>query len=62
MILEPRVSAQLLSLLGSVLSGERVLKGTSLFSDRLGETVAAPALYADGRPDHPGRLGRVGFR
>jgi PmbA protein len=43
-VLEPRVSAQLLSLLGSLLSGERVLKGTSLFADRLGEAVAASAL------------------
>ncbi len=41
-IFEPRVSAQLLGLLGSVLSGEMVLKGISLFADRLGETAAAP--------------------
>ncbi len=43
-VLEPHVSAQLLSLLGAALSGERVLKGTSLFADCLGEAVAAPAL------------------
>jgi PmbA protein len=41
-IFEPRVSAQLLGLLGSVLSGEMVLKGISLFAERLGEIVAAP--------------------
>jgi PmbA protein len=41
-VFEPRVSAQLLGLLGSVLNGEMVLKGISLFADRLGETVAAP--------------------
>jgi PmbA protein len=52
-VLEPRVSAQLLSLLGSVLSGERVLKGTSLFSDRLGEAVAAPALTLVDDPTTP---------
>ena len=40
-VFEPRVSAQLTSLLGSVLSGEMVLKGTSLFAERLGEEVAA---------------------
>ena len=40
-VFEPRVSAQLLGLLGSVLSGEMVLKGISLFADRLGETVAS---------------------
>jgi PmbA protein len=40
-VFEPRVSAQLTSLLGSVLSGEMVLKGTSLFAERLGQEVAA---------------------
>jgi PmbA protein len=40
-ILEPRVSAQLLGLLGSLLSGEMVSKGISLFADRMGEAVAA---------------------
>ena len=40
-VFEPRVSAQLLGLLGSVLSGEAVLKGVSLFADRLGEQVAS---------------------
>jgi PmbA protein len=40
-VMEPRVSSQLLGLLGSVLSGEMVLKGISLFAGHLGETVAA---------------------
>lgn len=40
-VFEPRVSAQLLGLLGSVLSGEAVLKGVSLFGERLGEQVAS---------------------
>ena len=40
-VFEPRVSAQLIGLLGSVLSGEMVLKGISLFADRVGEAVAA---------------------
>jgi PmbA protein len=41
-VFEPRVTAQLLNLISSGLSGERVLKGTSLFADRLGEVVAVP--------------------
>ena len=41
-VFEPRVSARFSSLVGSSLSGERVLKGTSLFADRLGQPVAAP--------------------
>jgi PmbA protein len=60
-VLEPRVSAQLLSLLGSVLSGERVLKGTSLFSDRLGQTVAAPALTLIDDPTLPAAWGASAF-
>jgi PmbA protein len=60
-VLEPRVSAQLLSLLGSVLSGERVLKGISLFSDRLGETVAAPGLTLMDDPTEPAAWGAAAF-
>ena len=45
-VFEPRVSAQLLGLLGSVLSGEMVLKGVSLFAERLGEPVAASGGHA----------------
>jgi PmbA protein len=39
-VLAPYVTAQLLGILGSTLSGEAVLKGRSLFADRLGELVA----------------------
>ncbi len=61
MVLEPRVSAQLLGLLGSVLSGERVLKGTSLFSDRLGEAVAAPLVTLVDDPTVPAAWGAAAF-
>ena len=37
----------------STLNGESVVKGRSLFRDRLGETVAAPAVTLDRRPDQP---------
>jgi len=52
-VFEPRVSAQLVSLLGSVLSGEMVLKGTSLFAERLGEEVAAPGVTLVDDPTQP---------
>ncbi|MGA3219817.1 MAG: TldD/PmbA family protein [Acidimicrobiales bacterium] len=52
-VFEPRVSAQLTSLLGSVLSGEMVLKGTSLFAERLGEEVAAPGVTLVDDPTQP---------
>ncbi|MBX3285829.1 MAG: TldD/PmbA family protein [Actinobacteria bacterium] len=42
-VLDPYVTAQFLGIIGSTLSGEAVLKGRSLFADRLGEEVAAAA-------------------
>ncbi len=39
-VLTPWVTAQFLAILGSTLSGESVLKGRSLFADRLGDVVA----------------------
>jgi PmbA protein len=43
-VLDPFVTAQLLGIVGSTLSGEAVLKGRSLFAERLGEAVAAPSI------------------
>ncbi|HEX9682204.1 MAG TPA: TldD/PmbA family protein [Acidimicrobiales bacterium] len=40
-VLDPFVTSQFLSIIGSTLNGESVLKGRSLFADRLGESVAA---------------------
>lgn len=40
-VLDPYVTAQFLGIIGSTLSGEAVLKGRSLFADRIGESVAA---------------------
>ena len=42
-VLDPYVTAQFLGIIGSTLSGEAVLKGRSLFADRLHEEVAAGA-------------------
>ncbi|MGI9602801.1 MAG: TldD/PmbA family protein [Acidimicrobiales bacterium] len=43
-VLDPFVTAQFVGILGSTLSGEAVLKGRSLFAERLGEAVAAPSI------------------
>jgi len=43
-VLDPWVTAQFLGILGHTLNGEAVLKGRSLFADRLGEEVASPLL------------------
>ncbi|MDQ2825930.1 MAG: TldD/PmbA family protein, partial [Actinomycetota bacterium] len=42
-VFDPYVTAQFLGIIGSTLSGEAVLKGRSMFADRLDEEVAAAA-------------------
>ena len=49
-MLDPWVTAQFLGILGYTLTGEAVLKGRSLFADRLGEEVAVTAPHAGRRP------------
>ncbi len=43
-VLDPWVTAQFLGILAHTLNGDAVLKGRSLFADRLGEQVASPLL------------------
>ena len=43
-VLDPYVTAQFLGIIGGTLSGEAVLKGRSLFAERLGEEVAAAGI------------------
>jgi PmbA protein len=43
-VLDPFVTAQLLGIIGGTLSGEAVLKGRSLFADRVGDTVGSGLL------------------
>jgi PmbA protein len=43
-VLEPRLAATIVGILGGTLSGERVLKGRSPFADRVGEAIASPLL------------------
>ena len=43
-VLDPMVTAQFLGIIGSTLNGESVVKGRSLFANRLRETVASPLI------------------
>jgi len=44
LVVDPRQSAMLLGIIGSTLTGDRVLKGRSPFSDRVGESIASSHL------------------
>ena len=56
-MLDPHVTAQFLGIIGGTLTGEAVLKGRSLFADRLGDVIAAPALTLVDDPTEPCSLG-----
>ena len=56
-VFDPMVTASVLALIGSALSGEAVLKGRSMFADRLGETIAAPAVTIVDDPTNPEAFG-----
>lgn len=52
-VLDPFVTAQFLGIIGSTLSAESVLKGRSLFADRVGESVGAGCLTLIDDPTDP---------
>jgi PmbA protein len=52
-VLEPRVTATFLSILAGTLDGESVLKGRSLFADRVGEAVAVAGFTLVDDPTDP---------
>lgn len=52
-VLDPFVTAQFLGIIGGTLSGESVVKGRSLFADRIGETVATPLFTLVDDPTNP---------
>jgi PmbA protein len=56
-ILEPRITATLLSVLAGTLNGESVLKGRSLFADRVGQQVSVPTLTLVDDPTDPDAYG-----
>lgn len=52
-VLDPWVTAQFLSIIGGTLSGEAVVKGRSLFANRLGDKVAADCVELIDDPTNP---------
>jgi PmbA protein len=60
-VLDTRVTATLLSVLAGTLSGEAVLKGRSLFANRVGELVAAPFLVLTDDPTDPEAYGAAAY-
>jgi PmbA protein len=52
-VLDPFVTAQFLSIIASTLNGEAVVKGRSLFRDRLGDEVAPPFVHLVDDPTNP---------
>lgn len=57
LVLEPRLAATVLGIVGGTLTGEVVLKGRSPFADRVGELVASPLLTLVDDPTDPASLG-----
>ena len=56
-VLDPLVTAQFLGVLSSALSGEAVLKGRSMFADRVGEAVAASGFTLTDEPTNASAFG-----
>ncbi len=52
-VLDPFVTAQFLGIISSTLNGEAVVKGRSLFKDRLGDEVASPLVTLVDDPTNP---------
>jgi PmbA protein len=52
-VLDPYVTAQFLGIISSTLNGEAVVKGRSLFRDRLGDEVAPPFVHLIDDPTNP---------
>ena len=57
LVLEPRMTATILGLVGGMLNGEAVLKGRSPFANRVGEAIASPLLTFVDDPTDPRSLG-----
>ncbi len=52
-VLDPFVTAQLLGVIGSTLNGEAVVKGRSIFAERLGDSIAAEGVTLVDDPTDP---------
>ncbi len=60
-VFEPEITATLLSVIGGTLDGEAVLKGRSLFADRIGESVSVDGLTLVDDPTDPEAYGAGRF-
>jgi PmbA protein len=56
-VLDPLVTSSLLGVLSAAFNAESMLKGRSLFQDRLGEVVAAPSVQLTDDPTDPRMMG-----
>ena len=52
-VLDPYVTAQFLGIVSATLNGEAVVKGRSVFADRVGSAVAAPQVHLVDDPTNP---------
>ncbi|MDP1819268.1 MAG: TldD/PmbA family protein, partial [Acidimicrobiales bacterium] len=57
LVLEPRLTATILGIVGSMLNGSAVIKGRSPFAERVGEQIASPLLTFVDDPTNPLSLG-----
>jgi PmbA protein len=60
-VLDNRITTTLLSILAGTLSGEAVLKGRSLFANRMGDEVASPLLTLVDDPTNPDAYGAAAY-
>ncbi|MCC5953661.1 MAG: TldD/PmbA family protein [Acidimicrobiia bacterium] len=56
-VLEPRLAATIVCILGGTLTGERLLKGRTPFADRVGEVIGSPLLTVVDDPTDPRSMG-----
>lgn len=56
-VLEPRLAASFLGIVGGTLTGERLAKGRTPFADRVGEQIAAPTVVLVDDPTDPESYG-----
>jgi PmbA protein len=56
-VLEPRLAASLIGIIGGTLSGERLIRGRTPFADRVGEAIASPLLTVVDDPTDPESYG-----
>jgi PmbA protein len=60
-VLDPWVSAQLLGIIGSTLTGDAVIKGRSLFANRVGDEVASSIITLVDDPTDAAAFGATDF-